>query len=263
MKIIWIGGNHPRHLFFGNALHKEFGLAGAIIQLRENILPQPPDDITELDRQNFIRHFENRLKAEKKYFGRQKLPDCPRLEVAADRLNSGASANFVRSINPDATMIFGSDLIKDDLLSALPANTVNLHLGLSPRYRGAATLFWPFYFMEPAYAGCTFHYIVSEPDAGDVVHQVVPKMEKSDTIHDVACKAVEAATLDALRLLSVFKEKGPWKRFKQKGSGRNFLSNDFKPEHLRVNYNIFSDDMVRHYMEGRIISRRPKLMRQF
>ena len=38
----------------------------------------------------------------------------------------------------DVALIFGTGLIKDPLYSALPADTINMHLGLSPRYRGSA-----------------------------------------------------------------------------------------------------------------------------
>ena len=103
-----------------------------------------------------------RYEAEKKYFGSQTLPSCPILKVDTDKLNSQESVDFVKKINPDVVLIYGSGLIKEPLYSTLPKNAINLHLGLSPNYKGAATLFWPFYFMEPTYAGSTFHYITDK-----------------------------------------------------------------------------------------------------
>ena len=190
MKILWIGGNHPRHLYFINKLQTKFQISGAIIQKRENVIPKPSENIEEVDKVNFVKHFSNRYLTEKKFFGNPSLPKSKILKVTSLTLNSQKSVDFVNSINPDIVIIFGSDLIKDPLLSCLPKQTINLHLGLSPRYRGAATLFWPFYFLEPNYVGSTFHYIVSEPDAGDIIHQCVPTLDKDDKIHDVACKTV-------------------------------------------------------------------------
>ncbi len=263
MRILWVGGSHPRHLYYINTIRKEFPLAGAIVEMRENMMPEPPEGISELDRQNFIRHFENREKAEKHYFGEQPLPDCAMLQVSKDELNSAKSAAFAKTINPDIVLVFGSGLIKEPLYSALPRHTVNLHLGLSPRYRGAATLFWPFYFLEPPYAGTTFHYIVAEPDAGEVIHQVVPDLKPEDGIHDVACKAVVASARDAIELLRIYEREGDWLVHKQKATGKNFLASDFKPEHLRVIYQVYNDDMVRQYLEGKLQSKLPKLVRQF
>ena len=262
MRILCIGGNHLRHLYFVNKILQVFDICGSIVELRENMIPQPPENVSELDRQNFIRHFENRDKTEKQYFGMQSLPDCLRLEVRGDHLNSAQSVHFVRSVNPDVALIFGSGLIKEPLFSALPRHTINLHLGLSPRYRGAATLFWPFYFMEPAYAGSTFHYIVAEPDAGEIVHQVVPSLDPSDGIHDVSCKTVIASAQQAIELLNIFEMRGKWQTYKQRGTGKNFLSSDFRPAHLRVLYNLFNDDMVKFYLEGKLQSKCPNLICQ-
>ncbi len=262
MRILSIGGNHPRHLYYVNKIRQRFDVCGMIVEIRENILPSPPDGIDELDRQNFIRHFNNRDTAEKKYFGQQIFPQCPKLELDASDLSSARSAEFVKSLNPDVALIFGSGVIRDPLFSALPRHTINLHLGITPRYRGAATLFWPFYFMEPSYAGSTFHYIVAEVDAGDVVHQVLPKLDPSDKIHDVACKTVVSSAEEAVKLLELFEKNGYWDVHRQKGPGKNFQVNDFRPEHLRVIYNYFDDDIVKQYLVGRLKSRKPRLIRQ-
>ena len=263
MKILWIGGNHPRHLYYFNRINRVFPLSAGIAECRESMIPKPPEHLQELDRLNFIRHFKNRDEAEERYFGSQDVPDCPVFEVNEDNLNSEKSVEFVKKVKPDVVLIFGCGLIKDPLYSELPNNSINLHLGVSPRYRGAATLFWPFYFMEPCYAGTTFHYIISEPDAGDIVHQVVPELDPEDGIHDVACKAVIQSAEDAVKLIEILDTEKKWKRYRQKGTGKNFLNSDFKAEHLRVIYNVFDDDMVKQYLEGRLQSKKPKLVRQF
>lgn len=263
MRLLWIGGSHPRHLYYINTIARHYPLAGAIVEIREHLIPQPPEGLAEMDRQNFIRHFGNREKAERNYFGEQSFPSCPLLKVTHTTLNTQESVDFVRSVDPDIVLVFGSGMIRDPLFSVLPRHTVNLHLGLSPRYRGAATLFWPFYFMEPTYAGSTFHYIVSEPDAGEIIHQVVPKLYPEDGIHDVACRVVIQSAQEALQLLEIFAKKGDWVTRPQKATGKNFLASDFKPEHLRVIYNLFNDDMVRQYLEGKLPCKQPNLYRQF
>lgn len=263
MKILWIGGNHSRHLYFINKIQTVFEISGAIIQNRENVIPQPPKDIEEIDKNFFIKHFSNRYLTEKKFFANPNLPNCKTKIVTSDTLNSQESVDFVKSINPDVVLIFGSDLIKEPLLSILPKQTLNLHLGISPRYRGAATLFWPFYFLEPNYAGSTFHYIISEPDAGDIVHQCIPKLDSSDGIHDVASKTVITSANDAIKLLDILEKGGQWIRNKQKGTGKNFLSGDFKPEHLRLIYGTFNDDIVNHYLQKKLNPKSPNLVRQF
>jgi methionyl-tRNA formyltransferase len=264
MRILWLGGNHPRHLHFAAAVQDSFELCGAVIQVREQIIPTPPAEIAKVDRSNFIRHFANRADAEERFFGEPQLPECQIFEVESDeRLNSRETAGFIEQAQPELILIFGTGLLRDPLFSSLPCPALNLHLGLSPRYRGDATLFWPFYFLEPAYAGSTLHYIVSEPDAGDIVHQVVPELAPHDRIHDVACKTLVASAHEAVELLRILDRGEAWTAHKQRGTGRNFLSSDFQPQHLRVIYNLFDDDIVRRYLDGDLARKEPVLIRQF
>jgi methionyl-tRNA formyltransferase len=191
-------------------------------------------------------------------FGHPEWPDVaimPALDNS--ELNSVESQTWVEMHDPDIVMIFGCGMIREPLMSALPRDKINLHLGLSPRYRGAATLFWPFYFLEPQMAGCTFHYIKDEPDAGTIVHQCVPDLEMSDGIHDVAVKAVLKAADDAVKLL-----RAPvWEYHQQVNTGKCFLASDFKPQHLRLIYDQFDNKIVREYLTHNLPDKpQPKLI---
>tara|TARA_Y100001958_G_C21243383_1_gene572161 strand:+ start:2106 stop:2900 length:795 start_codon:yes stop_codon:yes gene_type:complete len=264
MKILTITGNHLRHKFFINSISEKHDVTASIIVGRESIMPSPPEKISDKDRENFIRHFKNRDDCEKKYFSLDEEYRCPNvIQINAEELNSKATSVFVKTISPDIVIIFGSGMIKSPLIEVMPKETINMHGGLSPRYRGSATMFWPFYFLEPAYAGLTFHYINTEPDAGDIIHQSVPSLSIGDRIHDVACKAVQQGALDFTKLLDFFLKKERFSSFKQKGTGKNFLSSDFRVEHLRMIYNTFNDDIVDHFINNKIAKKVPKLIRQY
>ena len=88
----------------------------------------------------------------------------------------------VKQFNADFCFIFGANLILDPVIENLPQNKINLHLGLSPWYKGAATLYWPFYNLKPQFCGVTFHQITKDADAGEIIHQCVPKLEYGDKI---------------------------------------------------------------------------------
>jgi len=259
-RIAWIGGNQKRHLYYINKIVENFNVVGGIMQERKG-LPMPPSDIKTQDLINWTRHFGMREIAEDAYFGEQEEPDIKIFKVDKDTLNESESAEFIKKLNPEIVLIFGSGMIREPLLSVLPKDTINLHLGLSPRYRGAATLFWPFYFLEPNWVGTTFHYIVQTPDGGDIIHQVRPVLDRNDRIHDVECKAVLESTTEAVTLLKMYPN---WKKFEQKPeSGKNFLESDFQPQHLRLIYSEFDNDIVRAYLDGEIKPKEPNLKRQF
>lgn len=261
MRLLWIGGNHPRHLYYINTVARAFMPGRGVMEIREHLLPRPPEGTNAHDKALFVEHFARREQAEAAHFGAQVPPACVLRQVGRPGLNTPETAAFVRDYAPDVALVFGCGIIKSPLLEALPRHTLNLHLGLSPRYRGSATLFWPFYFQEPAYAGATFHYLLAEPDAGAVVHQSLPELARGDGIHDVACKVVRQSAADMVGLLAALERQGDWPAQAQRGSGKLFLSTDFRPEHLRVNYDLFGDAMVDHFLDGAIAQKRPTPVR--
>ena len=127
------------------------------------------------------------------------------------------------------------------------------------RDRGGACLFWPFYFLEPTYAGATFHQIDATSDTGPIIHQVVPKLEVGDRLQDVSQKVVVAMADALVKLLPKLES---WTYHPQTATGKQFLAKDFRPEHLRVPYSLFDDDLVDRYLRGGLACSVPKLVTQ-
>ena len=261
MKYLIIGGDHPRHLYYLNSIVNNCNVVGAILEKREEFMPTPPNDLEQIDYDNFIKHFTNREKNEIKYFGKEKIiPNCPIHYVEEDTLSLEKSVEFVEKLKPDIVFIFGTGMIRNPLYSILPKLKINLHLGLSPRYRGSATLFWPFYFLEPNWAGSTFHLITDEPDAGEIIHQSVPILERGDTIHEVACKVVKQSAIDVIKIIKILEGGKQLVLHRQTTTGKNFLTRDFIPQHLRLIYNMYNDNIVDKYLDGNIKPKNPKLI---
>ena len=240
MRVAIVGGTHPRHLFFHSTISN---VVGKLLVARENMTPEPPRHLGGHDKALWIRHFDNRAICEQKYFGNNAPVSA--MVISPSELNTAKSRDYIAGLKPDVVLVFGCGLLK----WYLDVPMINLHLGLSPRYRGSATLFWPFYLLEPNNAGCTFHQIVDEPDAGKILHQVRPKMMRGDTIHDVSCRAVLAAQRDFSKLQDKFPD---WEYHKQKNTGKCFLSGDFQPHHLRNIYDVWDDDIAGAYLRGDI-----------
>ena len=89
----------------------------------------------------------------------------------------------------------------------MPKYSINLHSGLAPYYKGAACNFWPFYFLEPNWAGMTFHLISKKLDSGNVIHHTIPKLDINDNIHDVSCKAQLKSFRDSIKIIKMIKNK--------------------------------------------------------
>ena len=91
MKIAWIGGDHPRHLFYYNKVQQNHKPFGAIVEIREQLIPEPPSGILARDKHNVIHHFNQRKKCEEKYFGTQPFPTCNVLKTDTKNLSSSNS----------------------------------------------------------------------------------------------------------------------------------------------------------------------------
>lgn len=265
MRVLLFAGTHLRHLHFMREMCQLDIDFSSIVMQREDSVPIAPNWASEGDKKLFDHHFSARARAEEKYFSIHKPEDLfesiPTLFVSPETLNSPETCRFLRSQDPQAVVVFGTDLITGELLEALPRFSINLHLGLSPWYRGAATLFWPFYFLEPNYAGATFHQITSSPDAGPILHQSVPILLPEDGIHDVAAKTVMAATTEFKSLLDMFSAGKDFDFIPQRAQGKLFSRHDFKPSHLRLIYEEFGNDIVRKFLEGDLSVREPNLIR--
>ena len=176
------------------------------------------------------------------------------------------SKNFVKNFKFQVCFITGIPIIKEPLLSLLPANTVNLHLGLIPNYKGAVTMFWPFYFLEPTMAGTTYHIIDKYVDTGEILHNNVPVLKKGDGIHDVACKAILAAHKDIPKVIKEIKKRlkhkiKPKKDYSLRHKGKLFRKVDWKPEMLDLIYNDFNDKIVDLYLKKKINCKKPKIIK--
>ncbi|MGB5307002.1 MAG: formyl transferase, partial [Gammaproteobacteria bacterium] len=138
-------GSSPRHLYVANALCRAAEVL-AIVQetggewnMRKLARTLRPD--------NFFRKSWRWLRDRRRYYGnpesRYFFPDgTPQLEQPnlvneVPHINHLDVVQLANKLNPDLIAVFGTSLIRGDLLEKGRLGIVNLHGGLSPEYRGA------------------------------------------------------------------------------------------------------------------------------
>lgn len=264
MRLLVLAGSQPRHTYMASKLRERFPEMRLVMMMREPMQVFPPEGCSPRDSRLFQRHFDKRIEVEDRIFNSRSESDAMLSEaykvIGPGELNEFETASMVTEFHPDVCMVFGTDLIKTPVIESLPDETFNVHLGLSPWYRGSATLFWPFYFMEPQWAGVTVHRLVEAVDHGEVVFQAVPRLRTGMGIHDVACEAVVAASEKVLEMLNGMANGKRLISQRQKSSGRIFRMRDFRPSHLRVNYELFEDRMTDAWLDGSLGGVAPKLV---
>jgi len=256
MRLLVIVGTQLRHQYFLATLAEKFPLAGVIEYQRT--LVQPP----KLDKEYFRKED---LEIEKKHLGELQQSETSFFKSRVDsmsknnvgvlrvageaELNSIDSIEWVRSVNADVMIDYGSGILRQNLLGALPHWKINLHGGISPYYKGSATLFWPFYFQQPELAGATFHLLSEKIDGGDILQHVRPRMFADDNITDIMCRCIVEASDIAVMLLKKLQTTGDLELFPQKGTGKLFLEKDYKPSCVRVVRELVNGGLIARYLE--------------
>ena len=81
---------------------------------------------------------------------------------------------------------------------------INVHLGLSPYYRGSGTNYWPLVNNELEYVGATFMYIDSGIDTGKIIHQIRADFYPLDTPSQIGNRFIKKMALIFRKIIENF-----------------------------------------------------------
>lgn len=259
MSIVLITGNHPRHQYLVQQLAKTGLVIGWVQEVRENFVPQSSAALAEDLAALFRLHFMRREAAEAAFFQQVESPGVPTISVQLSELNSLKTSQFLQDLSPKLVLSYGCHKLSTELMTQVGATFWNTHGGLSPDYRGVTTHFWPSYLLEPQMTGMTLHETTPQLDGGGIIHQTAARMVRGDGLHQLAARTV-ADYVDALvRLLPALDFSALPKGIPQQSSGRLFRTTDWRPEHLRLIYEVYQDRIVDAVLDGALTGRTPQL----
>ena len=108
-------------------------------------------------------------------------------------LNSLDRNQLSDALQSDVYVVFGASYIKGWLIDFLVEHrAINIHMGLSPYYRGSSCNFWALYDNNPSYVGATIHLLSKGLDS-DMLFHCVPKLHSEDTPFDFTMRSVLVA----------------------------------------------------------------------
>ena len=102
-------------------------------------------------------------------------------------------------------MVYGSSILTGEIIEAYSGRILNMHLGLSPYYRGSGTNFFPFVNNEPEYSGATYMLLNKGVDTGPVIHQIRPEINISDSFYQLSSRFLIKAFKEYIRIGAQFK----------------------------------------------------------
>jgi methionyl-tRNA formyltransferase len=85
--------------------------------------------------------------------------------------NDAETVKLLRELQPAAVVVNGTRILSGEVLQAAPRKFINLHAGITPRYRGVHGAYWALAEGRPDLCGCTLHMIDEGIDTGGVLAQ--------------------------------------------------------------------------------------------
>ncbi len=201
MKITVFTSNQPRHL----ALIESLAEVADVIYAVQECNTVFPGQVNDFFKKSEVmqKYFQHVLAAEKEVFGKVRfLPENVRqVAIKSGDLNKLETSILAPSLQSDCYVVFGSSFIKEPLIGFLVGKKAyNIHMGVSPKYRGNSCNFWALYDGRPEYVGATIHLLTQGLDSGPILFHALPKSESVDGFV-LGMKAVQAAHTGLIKFI--------------------------------------------------------------
>ena len=251
-KVIIITGSELRHVFFCKfiALDKNIKVINTYCEGREKGLRV----LVEEDK------VRNDIRSEHLFAREQSEEDFFRLfvEASIDESNSIClpkgdinKTEYVQAIidsKPDLLIAFGCSLIREPLLNAFPGRFLNVHLGLSPYYRGSGTNYWPLVRAEPEYVGATFMHMDSGIDTGEIIHQIRADFFLGDSPAQIGNRLILKMSFVYRNIIVNFESLAKMSQLRLFSNGKVYKKKDFTEDSVSALYRNFENNLVEKYL---------------
>jgi folate-dependent phosphoribosylglycinamide formyltransferase PurN len=202
MKISVFTSNQPRHLALVNKLASVSDTTYAVLECN-TVFPGKVQDFYKKS-DVMKRYFENVMEAENSLYGDISFSrkNVRTLSIKSGDLNLLSKVQLEEALSSDLFVVFGASYIKGWLIDYLVSHkAINIHMGISPYYRGSSCNFWALYDDKPEYVGSTIHLLSKGLDSGPMLYHAIPRLENS-TPFEFTMKSVEAAQQSLVERIS-------------------------------------------------------------
>ena len=246
-KIVIITGNSLRHKYIQNIIlnSNKFKISLIIREIHKKK--------NKKSRSSKLKesHFKLRDYYEKVYFknySKISLKKEKIISIKPNTLNKNDRIlKILKNLKPDIILCFGCSVLDNKYLKFFRNKILNIHLGLSPFYRGQATNYWAFVNNEIQFIGATFHKIDEGIDTGPIIHQIRPKIFVKDNVHTIGNRVIRDLKKDLIKILLNFEN---LKTFKKKNNkSKYFKSIDFSEKSLNQLHQNYKDKIILSFLK--------------
>ena len=154
---------------------KRIGLIKVIGQILFKIISEP-----KIKREGIIRRDE----ILKKYnLSIDKMYESSEKYHKVDSINDDECIELLKSINPDIVIINGTRIVSEKTLNCIDASFINMHMGITPKYRGVHGGYWALIEDDRDHCGVTVHKVDTGVDTGKILYQDVIEPTNKDNLY--------------------------------------------------------------------------------
>lgn len=175
MRITVFTSNQPRHTALIESLAS---IADEVFAIRECTTIAPGQVQDFFNKSPVMQDYFSRvIDAEKQVFGVPRFSGTRvrTLSIRMGDLNLLDTNLLDEALKSDLIVVFGASYIKGELCKRLiEKRAVNIHMGVSPQYRGSSTNFWAMHDNRPEFVGATIHLLSAGLDSGPMLFHALP-----------------------------------------------------------------------------------------
>lgn len=235
MSVLVLTSNHLRHKFVATTVARHLDVALVLVEPKRQDTLGSSVDIWEA--RLLSAYFDERSSTEETFFSKanpefEELRSLGKIwELDRGGINDPSIVEKVKASGVSLGLVFGTSIIKPPLLTSIPL--VNIHLGVSPYYRGSGTNFWAMHNGDFHLVGATIHKVTEKVDAGAIFAHVTTPVSKKDTPHSLGCRVIQQAADKAVEIMQAIDEgsaqgKSQW----PVANARLYRNRDFTPQVL-------------------------------
>ena len=99
--------------------------------------------------------------------------------------------SILKSLEPELIIVFGTSILKPEVLSIAKRYTLNIHGGIVPKYRNVHSDFWAVSKKDFTNIGTSVIHLDTGIDTGDIAMQGLLKVNPADTLFSIKKKNIE------------------------------------------------------------------------
>lgn len=95
-------------------------------------------------------------------------------------INHNAARQLLKGYQPKVVVVAGTRIIKSSVLNCVQTPFINMHMGITPQYRGVHGAYWALCCQDTANCGVTIHYVDKGVDTGSIIYQTIIQPASDD-----------------------------------------------------------------------------------